>query len=110
VRLPNCDRAFIQPQKLTGYLLSETHSVGRSKAKRLRAVGFNDENVAMLEQAILQIATSQPVKDAIDTPHGVKYVIEGTIATPNRAIIAFRTVWIIDTGETFPRFVTAHPL
>ncbi|MGV0023538.1 DUF6883 domain-containing protein [Phormidesmis priestleyi] len=110
MKLPNCDRAFIQPQKLTGYLLSETHSVGGSKAKRLRAVGFNDENVAMLEQELLQIATSQPVKDLTETLHGVKYVIEGTIATPNGVTLALRTVWIIDTGETSPRFVTAHPL
>ena len=110
MKLPNWDCAFIQPQKLTGYLLSETHSVGSSKAKRLRAVGFNDENVAMLEKELLQISASQPVKDTIETPHGVKYVIEGTIATPNGTTLRLRTVWIIDNGETCPRFITAHPL
>jgi len=110
VKLPNRDRAFIQPQKLTGCLLSETHSVGSSKAKRLRAVGFNHENVAMLKQELLQIAASQLVKDTIETPQGTKYVIEGTIATPNGATLRPRTVWIIDNGETCPRFVTAHPL
>lgn len=108
MKLPNRENAFIQPQKLVGYLLSETHSVGSSKAKLLRASGFNEENVDMLEQRLLDIARSQPVKEVVASPHGTKYVIEGEIEAPNGYLIELRTVWIIDLGQADPRFVTAH--
>jgi hypothetical protein len=110
LKLPNWEQAYIQPQKLTGYLLSETHDVGRSKAKLLRAFGFNGENVAMLEQELLQITQTQEVQETIATPHGIKYVIDGMIQTPQGKSLQLRTVWIVDTGQTEPRFVTARPL
>lgn len=110
MKLPNRENAYIQPQKLIGYLLSKTHSVGSSKAKLLRAVGFNEMNIAMLEQELLAIAQLQEVQNVITSPHGMKYVIEGAIVAPNQSSVQLRTVWIIDNGETIPRFVTAHPL
>ena len=60
MKLPNWEKAYIQPQKLTGYLLSETHSVGRSKAKLLRAFGFNEKTAKMLEQVLLEMIQTQP--------------------------------------------------
>jgi hypothetical protein len=50
LELPNREQAFIQPAKLTEYLLSETHPVGKSKAKFFRYWGFNEETVSFLEQ------------------------------------------------------------
>jgi hypothetical protein len=110
LRLPNWENAYIQPQKLTGYLLSETHEVGRSKARLLRAFGFNDSNVDMLEEELLKIVHTQDVIEVLTTSHGTKYVIDGEIKTPLERTLKLRTVWIIDTGETEPRFVTARPL
>jgi hypothetical protein len=110
VTLPHREAAFIQPQKLTGYLLSETHEIGRSKAKLLRTFGFNDNNVDSLQQELLQIAYTQEVQEIIPTPHGTKYILDGTIKTPIGRFLYLRTVWIIDTGQTTPRFVTARPL
>ena len=40
--------------KLTDYLLSESHSVGKSKAKFFRELGFSRENVAILEQELIK--------------------------------------------------------
>ena len=57
--LPNQKNAFVQPEKFTGYLLSETHSVGKSKAKFFRELGFDEEHVVMLEKELLKIAHSQ---------------------------------------------------
>ena len=45
MKLPNRENAYIPPRKLTEYLLSETHSIGKSKAKFFRAIGFDEENV-----------------------------------------------------------------
>jgi hypothetical protein len=110
VFLPNREIAFIQPQKITGYLLSETHEIGQSKAKLLRSFGFNDKNVELLQQELLQIAYTQTIHDIIETPHGTKYILDGKIQAPNGRFLQLRTVWIIDTGQTVPRFVTARPI
>lgn len=107
--LPNRENAFIQPEKLTGYLLSETHSVGKSKAKFFRELGFNEENIDILEQELLKIAKFQEIREIITTKHGTKYVIIGEINTPKKKSASILTVWIIDLGKDTPRFVTARP-
>lgn len=109
MELPNSERAFINPSKLESYLLSETHPEGKSKAKLLRDCGFNDENVSFLEQSLLEIARVNPVIETITTVHGTKYMIEGILETPSTKSLRFLTVWIIDTNQNMPRFVTAYP-
>ena len=77
MKLPNRENAYISPEKLTDYLLSETHPVGKSKAKFLRSVGFNESNVDVLEQSLILIAQSNEVIDTTKTSHGTKYVVDG---------------------------------
>ncbi|TRU84144.1 MAG: hypothetical protein EWV76_05750 [Microcystis novacekii Mn_MB_F_20050700_S1] len=107
--LPNRENAFIQPEKLTNYLLSETHSIGKSKAKFFRELGFNEKNVTLLEQELSKIVKNQDITEVINTEHGTKYIIIGTINTPKNKSVAILTVWIIDLGKDTPRFVTARP-
>jgi hypothetical protein len=107
--LPNRNRAYVPREKLTNYLLSETHPVGKSKAKFFRALGFDDSQVGQLEQELLAIAHSQQVDEEEATPHGVKYAIEGPLHTPGGNVVRIRTVWIVEGNETNPRFVTAYP-
>lgn len=109
MKLPNNENAYIPSSKLKGYLLSETHAAGRSKAKFLRAFGFNDANIELLERGLFTIAQTQEVNDVVDSPHGTKYVIDGSLQTPVGTTIRLRTVWIIDKGLDRPRFVTAIP-
>ena len=71
MQLPNSAAAYIQLEKLTGYLLSEEH------------------------------------RD--DSAYGTKYVIVGAIESPLGRMVTILTVWIIDSGTTAPRFVTARP-
>ena len=82
--LPNREKAFIELPKLTDYLLSESHAVGKSKAKFFRELGFNQENFAILEQQLLRLAHFQDVTETITTVHGIKYVIVGTITADFR--------------------------
>ena len=109
MELPNRDNAFISPAKLTEYLLSESHPSGRSKAQYLRAAGFDENNVDLLEQGLVTIAQSFEVQNSTTTSHGTKYVIDGHMQAPSGNIIRLRTVWIIDAGQDRPRFVTAYP-
>ena len=65
--------------------------------------------MSTLERGLLAIAHSEEVLEVVDSRHGTKYVIEGALQTPGGATAWVRTVWIIDTGEARPRFVTAYP-
>jgi hypothetical protein len=109
MRLPRAEEAIIPLQKLTEYLLSQSHPVGSSKAVFFRACGFGGASVHLFEKALLWIARHENVVEVMQSPHGIKYVIDGEIATPLGGIAAVRTVWIVESDQDRPRFVTAYP-
>jgi hypothetical protein len=109
LRLPNGAQARISPDKITGYLLSETHLVGRSKAKFFGAAGFTVENWKLLERELLRVAAEGDIVGQESSIYGVKYVVDGLIQTPSRGKLAIRTVWIVEVGRGEPSFVTAFP-
>lgn len=110
MKLPNRESAYIPLSKLHDYLLSETHPVGRWKARFFRGYGFDETNVDILEEQLMSIIHSVDVKEAESSIHGTKYIIEGAIKTPVGSFVQVRTVWIIDADQDRPRFVTAYPL
>jgi len=110
MELPNKFHAYVSISKITDYLLSETHIVGRSKAKFFRSFGFDETNVSQFERGLINIAQTESVAETTETIYGHKYVIDGELETPNGDKIHLRTVWIIETGDDIPRLVTAHPL
>ena len=83
--------------------------MGKAKATFFRALGFDETNMPVLEHRLLTLAHSALVQEVVPSPHGVKYVIEGVLETPRGILPRIRTVWILETGETSPRFVTAYP-
>ena len=110
MKLPFRERAYVAPSKVADYLLSQTHPVGRWKAKVFRSAGFDETNLSELEEALLWVALSHDVSSAEPTAHGTKYVVEGEIGTPSGRVLAIRTVWIIESGTQTPRLVTAYAL
>lgn len=96
-------------EKVTEYLLSETHAVGKSKASYFRSYGYNDENANDLAQGLLAIAQNSQVETSERSPYGTKYILGGELDTPNGVMIQVRTIWIIENGTEIPRFVTAYP-
>ncbi|MBN1452515.1 MAG: hypothetical protein JW963_15980 [Anaerolineales bacterium] len=109
MELPNKSRAYIPANKISGYLLSQTHAIGKSKARYFRSFGFDETNAVELEQGLLTIAQTGSIEETSVNPHGAKYVIDGFIKTPKGAMISVRTIWIIETNDNKPRFVTAYP-
>ncbi|MBI2940688.1 MAG: hypothetical protein HYY04_09660 [Chloroflexi bacterium] len=110
MKLPNRENASVSPQKLEAYLLSETHAVGRFKARFLGALGFDETNMDMLERGLLVIAHTEEVTNVVSSPYGTKYVLGGPLQTPADSQVQIRTVWIVDAGQDRPRFVTAYPV
>ena len=110
MKLPYRENVHISKRKLTDYLLSETHPIGRWKAKFFRALGFNETNVNLLFEGFKKIAHSEDVLEVTSSAHGTKYVVEGSLFTPKEGHVYVKTVWIVDKDQDRPRFVTAYPL
>ena len=107
--LPNHEQAYIPEPKLTKYLLSETHAVGKAKAKYFRSLGYTEANADQLADGLLMIVKSKEVSQAVTTPYGTKYIMEGDLVTPIGTTVRIRTVWVVESGDKRPRFVTAYP-
>jgi hypothetical protein len=110
MELPNKSHAYVSINKITDYLLSETHIIGKSKARFFRSFGFDETNVNQFEQGLIHIAQTELVAEITETIYGKKYVIDGELKTPSGDMIYLRTVWIIETGDDIPKLVTAYPL
>ena len=110
MKLQNREGAYVPLAKLHGYLLSEVHPVGRAKALFLKNLGYDIRNSGTLEQELLMLAREGDVADTFTSEHGTKYVITGVLNTPTGATVLLLTVWIIDRGDSRPKFVTAYPV
>jgi len=110
VKLPHRNNVLISREKLVQYILSETHALGRFKAKFFQSLGFNKTNVHLFEESLRTIAKFKDVKDVISSPYGTKYVLDGRVKTPTGKIVKLRTVRIIEKGQNRPRFVTTYPV
>lgn len=100
MKLPNAENAIISLEKITEYLLSESHLVGRWKAKFFRSIGFGDEHADALKAALMLIAKTGEVAVAIPTDYGVKYVVEDWIESPKKHRALVRTVWVVEAGKS----------
>jgi hypothetical protein len=100
--LPHRDRAHIDRRKLTEYLLNRNHpdATGKSAFFRDRYGSswerLRDDLFEHVEGAVAEVE---------ETRHGTRYVIEAPLSG---ALV--RSVWMIRTGESFPRLVTAYPI
>lgn len=79
MKLPNGESAEIGSSKLLDYLLSTTHPVGKWKAKVFHKYGYHGANLRLLKDGLLAIAKFQDVQESIQMPHGMKYIIDGSL-------------------------------
>jgi len=107
---PDFKKAYVPKQKISDYLLSETHAVGKEKARYFRSIGYTEKHTDHLAEALLMIAKSEKVSQEIASPYGTKYIIDGEIDTPLGTTARLRTVWVVEPYDELPRFVTAYPI
>ncbi len=113
--LPNADKAVVEENKITGYLLSPDHPDGRSKAEFFTRFGFRREQPALLADALRKHGTVHPVTKAAQSAWGTRYSVDGELDCPDGRRPRLRTVWIVETTgedaeEMPPRLITAHPI
>lgn len=108
MKLPNSDKAVIAAEKVHDYLLSPTHPIGRHKAVLFGALGYTQSRWRQLESD-LRVLLDQEATPTVETEHGSKFEIHGSIAGPNGRSATIVTAWIILHGDDVPRFITAYP-
>lgn len=108
-KLPNVDRALIEPRKITGYLLSPTHPKGAPKCAFFGGFGFKVADWEKLRDALLAHAVANEVDWVYATDYGMMIEVVGPLAAPDGRAPKVLVVWTIRTGEDFPRLVTAVP-
>ena len=110
MRVPNAERALIDRAKLTDYLLSPSHPIGRFKARFFNRLGFRADAWEELEQALREqhvlVADAEAGEpDEFGQPFTIRAILRG----PNGATAPVVSVWFVRRGDDVPRFVTAYP-
>jgi hypothetical protein len=109
LKLPNAHLALVERVKIVEYLLNASHPDNGGKAPFFIALRFERDDWEIFAPALLQLALVSTVSQNMETIHGKKYIIDGTIETPSSKSPIVRTVWIVERGEDAPRLVTAYP-
>ena len=110
MRLPSAERAQVDSSKVTDYLLSSAHPDGRNKAQFFVAFGFRADEPEALRQALQRHGATQQVTGTVESRYGVRYIVEGTLETPDGRNPTIRTVWILTPESGAPRLITAYPV
>ena len=110
MNLPGAESAIVLRSKVEDYLLNLEHPIGGGKAKFFIHFGFHRERWEELAAALRGHVQEHPVADALEEAGGITYVIEGRMKTPSGRQPRVRTIWLLETGELAPRFITAYPL
>ena len=105
--LPHSEDALVDPEKVTGYLLSSHHPDGRSRAAFFTAFGFRAEEWTVLAEALMRHAADHAVSGVVQSAYGTRYSVDGELVTPDGRNPVVRSVWIIDADSATPRLVTA---
>jgi hypothetical protein len=110
MKLPNYEKAVVPKAKITDYLLSLIHRDGCGKAKFFMRFGFSAEQWEFLAEALKCHAIYNEVAKTEISYFGTRYIIEGTMPSPDRRNPCVRSVWFVESGSDIPSFVTAYPL
>jgi hypothetical protein len=107
--MPNADAATIDPNKLTAYALNPEHLIGGNKATVFEsALGFNQSNANQLVEEIQKgVREGNAILGRFDQ-FGQRFTVDISMAGPNGNTAVVRTGWIVDTGSTVPRLITAY--
>jgi hypothetical protein len=101
--LPDRHRTPVAPAEITEYLLSQSHPGGRTKAEFFMRFGFRIERRQELADAIREAGVSHPLAAVVQSRHGVRYVVGGSLRTPDGRTPRVHTVWIVEPEGSGPR-------
>ena len=108
MKLPRADHVQIDMGKVSDYLLSPVHPVGRFKARVFKALGFEQATLSAFVAEVRRIAAEGEVAEVEDFQFGRKYTVPGELKGP-RGAARVVTVWMQEAGRDDVRLVTVRP-
>ena len=110
MRVPNCERAVVDPGKLQDYCLSPTHPRGRHKARLFAAsLGLTQADADELHRTLLSVACNDTAVTGELDAYGQRYVLDFAMSTQS-GHATIRSAWIVRSDEDFPRLLTCYVL
>jgi hypothetical protein len=106
---PDLAGCLVAEMKIAGYLLDREHAKGRSKAAFFEARGFVRSDWRKLADALRRHASENAVVAQPASPHGVKWVFDCRLHTPDGTDPCIRSIWMQRPGDTAPSLVSAYP-
>jgi hypothetical protein len=107
-KLPGLAAIQVDDVKVRDYLLNPHNPQNGGKSGLFTRLGFSRERWAELAQALRQHPVVNDVVSTVESSHGVKYVVECALHTPDGRNPCLRSVWIMQPGRAGPRLVTAY--
>lgn len=108
MKLPNGDRAMVDPGKIGDYCLNPAHPEGRHKARVFaETVGLVREDSPILIGALRLAARHEDVEEGVVDHYGHRYTLDFDFDGPTGSR-TIRSVWIVRAGEDAPRLVTCY--
>ena len=110
VKIPNAEKAVIDVAKLRDYCLNPRHEVGKHKARLFQTLlGLTLNHVDVLYDALKQAVREQEAEPERHDVYGQRFHVIFEMTWQDKSAFV-RSVWIIRSGEDFPRLVTCIPL
>ena len=106
--LPITGRLRVDEARIVGYLLN--HSSSQGKAAFFLRLGFRAEAWSELADALKQLARSNSVVAAVDSPYGTHYSVDGELKSPSGKRPRVRSAWISEGDVEEVRLITAYPV
>ncbi len=103
-RVPNAEKATIAESKITKYCLNPE----KAHYHEFTAVGYSQEDPERLKRDLLDsVRSSSKAKMYEVNEHGERsFEVETELGVTRKA--PFKTIWQIDKGSDYPRFITAY--
>ena len=108
--LPKRNEAVLDIRKIEDYSLSHSHPRGRHKARMFReALDLQRSDAPWLRDVLLEAARFGPASQLATDAWGSRWRLDASITRHDKTAVV-RTIWILRTGESVPRFVTCWVL
>ena len=102
------EKAYVDDQKLTGYCLPETHTIGKHKARVFKSVlGLSPAHSQLLKEAILTAVLMNEARQNGPNQQGIMYEVDFSMTRDGQTAV-IRTAWIVRFTESFPRLVGCY--
>ncbi|MCI0603133.1 C50 family peptidase [bacterium] len=103
------ETTIISQEKLRDYILNPSNPDGRSKARFLEEIGYQQKDWQGLEADLRVQHLSTAASTGRSSEYGKKYEIVAPLTGPNGQTRWFRSIWMIRKGESVARFITLIP-